>query len=145
VVQIWVDRQDAVQRRDRLERIRLSALQKLGRHDEAAASARKALEGKEDDVLAWLDHAVMLTNAKRHQEAIEAYTRAIALLERGVLIIGDITAMWFNRACERAFTGDLEGGLSDLAEAVRRSSRARGAGGRASRAPGPAVRGRHCS
>jgi tetratricopeptide (TPR) repeat protein len=114
-------------RRDRLERIRLSALQKLGRHEEAAASARKALEGKEDDVLAWLDHAVMLTNAKRHQEAIEAYTRAIALFERGVLIIGDITAMWFNRACERAFTGDLEGGLSDLAEAVRRSDKWRGA------------------
>ena len=61
---------------------------------------------------------MILTSSKRHTDAIAAYTEAIARVDKDgkVLLGGSYDVAWFNRACERAISGDHEGALRDLAD-----------------------------
>ncbi|MCA9609556.1 MAG: hypothetical protein KC619_28350, partial [Myxococcales bacterium] len=88
--------------------------------------SRRGLDADPHSPQAALDHAMMHTAAKRHADAVEAYSRCIALIGRGdsLFLLGDSEGLpWFNRACERAMCGDTEGALTDLAIAIRKNDR----------------------
>ncbi len=107
----------------RLRRRLLQMLQDAGRDDELIAVARESVEHAPDSTLAWLDYGMIMTGLERHADAVDAYTKAIDLFvaETDSVYVGtQPDVMWFNRACERCKTGDLEGALQDLAEAIRR-------------------------
>ncbi|MDI1430355.1 tetratricopeptide repeat protein [Polyangium sorediatum] len=99
------------------EHIRI--LQKRGDNEGALRAAERALAAG-DSALAWMDKGFILTSMKRHADAIAAYTEAIARVDKDgkVLLGGSYDVLWFNRACERAITGDPEGALRDLALVV---------------------------
>jgi tetratricopeptide (TPR) repeat protein len=102
----------------------IHVLQKRGDEEGALRAAERVLRF-DDSALAWLDKGMMLTSLRRHHDAIEAYSQAIARVGKDgmVLLGGSYDAAWFNRACERAITGDVEGALRDLAEAIRKDEK----------------------
>ncbi|MDI1482533.1 tetratricopeptide repeat protein [Polyangium sp. y55x31] len=104
------------------EHIRI--LQKRGDYEGALRAAERAIAAK-DTALAWMDKGFILTSMKRHADAIAAYTEAIARVDKDgqVLLGGSYDVLWFNRACERAISGEHEGALRDLAIAVEKDEK----------------------
>ncbi|MFW6090129.1 MAG: TPR end-of-group domain-containing protein [Gemmatimonadota bacterium] len=103
----------------------LKLLQRQGLDDAQLLQATcRATELCPADMTCWTYHGQALAEIPDHRAAIEAYSRAIELYEEQQPITsGSYTVMWFNRACERAITGDAEGAFADLREAVRRDPR----------------------
>jgi tetratricopeptide (TPR) repeat protein len=108
------------QRPRNLARGHVRVYQKRGDYEGALRATERAIEAQ-DSAVAWMDKGVILTALERHDDAIAAYSEAIARVGKDGMVFlgGSYDLAWFNRACERALTRDHEGALRDLAEAIR--------------------------
>ena len=105
---------------ERLAELRLHALKRQGHAMDQVAFAREAVERMPWSLSLGAELGIALTGLERHDAAIEAYSRVIdQAVESGIEDAPPATLSFFNRACERAITGDHDAALVDLEAAIR--------------------------
>lgn len=105
---------------ERLAELRLHALKRQGHAMDQVAFAREAVERMPRSLSLGAELGIALTGLERHDAAIEAYSRVIEqAVESRLEDAPPATLSFFNRACERAITGDHDAALDDLEEAIR--------------------------
>ncbi|HHH30554.1 MAG TPA: hypothetical protein ENK57_19735 [Polyangiaceae bacterium] len=108
-----------------LERVaerRLDALKARGLMEELTSFGEEAHAALPWSIEIGLTLGIAYTMLEEHARAVETYGRVIAHAERDRFTSSDdpnVATCYFNRACERALTGEREGALADLAEAIR--------------------------
>jgi len=105
---------------ERVAELRMRALKGQGHSLDLIAFGREAVERMPWSLSLGTNLGIALTGLRRHDAAIEAYSRVIDQAEQGrIEDAPPATLSYFNRACERAITGDHEAALDDLEAAIR--------------------------
>jgi tetratricopeptide (TPR) repeat protein/S1-C subfamily serine protease len=87
------------------------ALASLQQYPEALASIDQAIQRNNQDAVLYLHRGIILQELNRHQEAVEAYTKAIGLEPRPFA--------YYNRGVARYKSGDLPGAIADWTAAIK--------------------------